>query len=287
MLGAIIGDVIGSAFERHSTKNRRFNLWNKNTRFTDDTVLTLATIESLLRPQETVWYSSITGKREYERKFLYKAFYQHYGKQYPNAGYGASFKEWIKNPDPYKSWGNGSAMRVSPIGWFFNTEREVLREARKSAEVSHNHKEGIKGAQAVALAVFYARKGKSKTFIKERLEKRFKYNLSRSTSEIKKTYKFDVSCQGSVPESIICFLESNSFMDAIRRAVAMGGDADTMGACSGSISEAFYKKIPTDVFHTVMNFYFTKEKLDLLSDFYLTIGVDFEQNKKFLKLNTI
>jgi len=156
MLGAIIGDVIGSSFERHPTKNRRFSLWNEGTRFTDDTVMTLGTMSALLAGGFKI--HTISKKNKECMYYPYKLAYQLFGKTYPNAGYGASFKEWINNPKsiPYKSWGNGSAMRVSPIGWFFNTEREVLREARKSAEVSHNHKEGIKGAQAIALAVFYA-----------------------------------------------------------------------------------------------------------------------------------
>ena len=258
MLGAIIGDIIGSRFERNPTKNKKFKLFTEESHYTDDSCMTIATMHSLI----------MGGKRGYS----YKDMYQLYGLSNPDAGYGISFKEWIVNPVPYNSWGNGSAMRVSPIGWFFNTEREVLKEAKKSAEVSHNHKEGIKGAQAIALAVFYARKGKSKTFIKEQIEKRFKYDLNRSTNEIKKTYTFDVSCQGSVPEAIICFLESNSFLDAIRRAVALGGDADTLGAMAGSISGAFYQKTSLNIINQIHS-YLPSDFLYIIKQFEKQVGI--------------
>ncbi len=152
---------------------------------------------------------------------------------------------------PYNSWGNGSAMRVSPIAWAFDTEEKVLQEARKSAEITHNHPEGIKGAEATALAIYMARKGASKEEIRERIAKDFAYDLSRTVDEIRPTYKFEVSCQKSVPESIICFLDSNSFEDCIRNCVSLGGDADTMGAIAGAIAEAYYgipKEIETKVY---------------------------------------
>lgn len=237
MLGAIIGDIIGSIYERHPVKNKKFKLFSEDSRFTDDTVMTIATIEA------------INANRPY------KDFYVYYGLKYFERGYGKSFKAWLQSKEhkPYNSWGNGSAMRVSPVGWMFETKREVLKQARLSAECSHNHKEGIKGAQAVALAVFYARKGKSKQYIKEQLEKQFKYDLTRKLSSFKRGYKFDVSCQGSVPEAIICFLESKDFMDAIRNAVALGGDADTMACIAGAIAEAFYgyESIPLSVLKSI------------------------------------
>jgi len=256
MLGAIIGDIIGSTYERKPTKNKRFKLVTSKSHFTDDSILTIATA------------LAIVGNPSNPR---YGFFYKFLTKQYPNVGYGSSFLTWVfSGVGPYGSYGNGSAMRVSPIGLYYTNEREVLRQARLSASVTHNHKEGIKGAQAIALAVFYAKKGKSKDFIKERLEKRFKYNLSKKIKDFKPSYKFDVSCQGSVPEAIICFLESKSFTDSIRNAVALGGDSDTLAAMTGSIAEAFYG-IPHGTIKKVLNKkfdFYLYEQIKFLFDFF-------------------
>jgi len=221
MIGAIVGDIVGSRFEgadKHPKKNN-FSLFHKDTRFTDDTVLTVATSEAIL----------------FNRS--YKDVYAEYYMRYPRAGYGGSFRKWANSSDkkPYNSWGNGSAMRVSPIGWAFNTETTVLEEAKKSAEVTHNHPEGIKGAQAVALAIFLARQGASKKVIKEEIENRFGYDLNPVI-----THKFDVSCQGTVPHAIASFLSADGFEDTIRRAIFRGGDSDTVAAIAGSIAEPFY-----------------------------------------------
>ncbi len=231
MYGAVTGDIIGSVFERFSIKTTKFELFGKYSRFTDDTVLTIAVADALLH------------KKSYTQSL------QEYGREYPNAGYGGTFFKWIfaDNPKPYNSWGNGSAMRVSPVAYAFNNINEVLTEARKSAEVTHNHPEGIKGAQAVASAVFMARKGSSKQEIKEYIQKTFNYDLTRSLDKIRPVYKFDVSCQGSVPEAIIAFLESKDFEDAIRLAVSLGGDSDTLAAMAGSIAEAFYGGVPEPI----------------------------------------
>ncbi len=233
LLGAIAGDVVGSVYEsrRYSTKAIDFRLFSRYSRFTDDTVMTVANADWLL-----------TGNRLSE-------IMQRYGNKYPHAGYGRAFKGWLKamNPQPYNSWGNGSAMRVSPIGWAFETLEETLDAAKKSAEVTHNHPEGIKGAQATAACVFLARTGRNKQEIKEYVETTFGYNLNRTCEEIRKTYHFDVSCQGSVPESIIAFLESTDYESAVRLAVSLGGDADTMGAITGGIAEAYYKVIPQHI----------------------------------------
>lgn len=168
---------------------------------------------------------------------------------------------------PYNSWGNGSAMRVSPIGFAFNNEIEVLDEAKKSAEVTHNHIEGVKGAQATALAIYLARMGKSKEAIKEAIEREFEYDLNRKLDEIRPEYQFDSSCAGSVPESIICFLESSSYEDCIRNAISLGGDADTMAAIAGGIAEAYYKEIPQ----------FIKDKVyEILPDEFIAINERFE-----------
>jgi ADP-ribosylglycohydrolase len=231
MLGAIAGDIIGSVYEAYPIKTTDFPLFTNGSIFTDDTVLTVAIAHAILEDRDYV-------------KYL-----KRYGRKYPHAGYGGLFFEWMlsERSEPYFSWGNGSAMRVSPIGFAFESEDEVLEEAKKSAEVTHNHREGIKGAQATALAVFLARKGKNKNDIRREISERFSYNLERSVDEIRPGYSFDVSCQGSVPESIIAFLESGSVEDAIRNAVSFGGDSDTMACIAGGIAQAFYREIPREI----------------------------------------
>lgn len=233
MLGAIAGDVIGSVYEGWNTqiKTVSFPLFSSNSHFTDDTVLTIAVADAILQGGD------------------YATFIQDYARRYPNAGYGGFFKRWMydENKTAYNSFGNGSAMRVSPIGWAFVTEDEVLREAERSAAVTHNHPEGIKGAQAVALAVFLARRGQDKTTIQDEIIQRFNYDLTRTLAEIRPGYTFDVTCQGSVPESIIAFLDSESVEDAIRKAISLGGDSDTMACISGSIAEAYYRDVPDEI----------------------------------------
>jgi len=230
MLGAIAGDIVGSRFEGpgRQIKTTQFELFNELSRFTDDTVLTVAVAHAILRGMD------------------YSSALKHYARQYPNAGYGGAFFTWATSADnlPYNSWGNGSAMRVSPVGWAFETIDDVLSKAKHSAEVTHNHPEGIKGAQATALAVFLARTGSSKEDIKRQLMERFRYNLDRTLSEIRPKYAFDVSCQGSVPESIIAFLESEDLETATRNAISLGGDSDTMACIAGAIAEAFYGGVP-------------------------------------------
>lgn len=231
MLGAIAGDIIGSAYERHPIKTKKFELFSKYSEFTDDTVMTIAIVKAILN----------------DEKYLVHVI--DFGKQYADVGYGTSFRKWIKswNHKPYNSWGNGSAMRVSSIGFLFETEEEVLFEAKKSAEITHNHPEGIKGAEATALAIFMARKGKSKNQIREIISKQFDYDLNRTVDEIRPNYKFQVSCQESVPESIICFLDADSYEDTIRNAISLGGDADTMACIAGGIAEAYYGKVPSEI----------------------------------------
>ncbi len=231
MIGAIIGDIVGSRFEKNNVKHKNFELFTKESRFTDDTVLTIAIADSLL------------NSRDYESNM------QKYGRTYPFAGYGGTFKKWLTGliRGPYNSWGNGSAMRVSPIGFAYNDERSVLEEAKKSAEITHNHEEGVKGAQAIAMSIFLARNKKSKQEIKEYIELNFGYNLNRTINEIRPNYAFDVSCQGSVPEAITAFIESESFEDAIRIAVSIGGDSDTIACMTGAISQAYYKTIPEEM----------------------------------------
>ena len=224
MFGAIAGDVIGSVYEHRSIKTTDFPLFQKCSRFTDDTVLTVAVAYAILQ------------------KVDYAVSLRMFGRKYHDAGYGSAFFGWIFEDDgqPYNGWGNGSAMRVSPVGFAFDTLDQVLYEAKRSAEVSHNHPEGIKGAQAIASAIFLARNQYDKKKIKTYIEQEFNYNLSRKIVNIRKNYNFDVTCQGSVPESIICFLDANSFEDCIRNCISLGGDADTMGAIAGGIAEAYY-----------------------------------------------
>jgi ADP-ribosylglycohydrolase len=231
MLGAIAGDIIGSVHEGSGTKTKDFPLFVEDSRFTDDTVLTVAVAERLLRGGG------------------YIDLFHDYFHAYPHAGYGGSFIRWAgyRFRDPYNSWGNGSAMRVSPVGTACDTLEEVLIQARQSAEVTHNHPEGIRGAQATAAAVFLARSGREKRAIKEYIEREFGYHLSERLDDIRGSYRFDVSCQGSVPQSIIAFLEADGFEDAVRNAISLGGDADTMACIAGGIAEAFYGGVPEEI----------------------------------------
>ena len=194
---------------------------------------------------------------------------QDWGNRYPTAGYGGMFLDWLQiyDPQPYNSFGNGSAMRVSPVGWAFDTLEKTLEAAKQSAEITHNHPEGIKGAQATAACIFLARTGKSKQEIKEYIEHTFGYNLNRTCDEIRPTYQFDVTCQGSVPESITAFLDSTDFESAIRLAVSLGGDADTMGAITGGIAEAFYGGVPEYIRKEVRK-RLPNEFIDVMQRFY-------------------
>ena len=237
LFGAILGDMIGSPYEWHSTKRKDFKLFGKRAKFTDDTVMTVAVIDALMEAKR----SDQLDDEQKVKDLLIDAMHK-WGGRYPHAGYGRTFHEWLayKEREPYNSWGNGSAMRVSAAGWIADDMETVRRLARWSAEVTHNHPEGVKGAEAVAAAILLARMGCEKKEIKEYIVSEFGYDLDRTCDEIRPTYKFDVSCQGSVPEAIIAFLEGNDFEDVIRTAVSLGGDSDTIGAMAGSIAEAYY-----------------------------------------------
>lgn len=228
LIGAICGDIIGSWYEFCSTKRTDFKLFTNQSRFTDDTVCSIAIADALMNGNDFV------GKLKY------------WCRKYPKSGYGGNFNWWFRqdNPQPYNSWGNGSAMRVSAVGAFAKSTEETLTLAEESALVSHSHSEGIKGAQATALSINLALRGCTKEEIKEEIENRFHYDLSRKYADIQPRYTFDVSCQGSVPVAIIAFLESSDYESAIRMAVAYGGDADTQAAITGGIAAAYYGKIP-------------------------------------------
>lgn len=235
MLGALAGDIVGSVYEFYNTKSTDFDMFCDASRFTDDSVMTLAVAKWLVEDSShTINY------------LIYCM--QELGKCHPNAGYGGHFCCWLakENPQPYNSWGNGAGMRVSPVGLYAKTIDEALALAALSASVSHNHPEGIKGAQAIATSMFLCRYGKTKSEIKEYVEKTFGYNLSRTIAEIRPRYGFDVSCQGSVPEAIIAFLEGNSFEEVLRLAISLGGDSDTIGAMACAIAACMYP-IPDDI----------------------------------------
>jgi ADP-ribosylglycohydrolase len=233
MIGAIIGDIVGSVYEWNNIKTKEFPLFSPECFFTDDTVMTLAIAEGLMNGGGAEDFIAAMKK---------------YGRLYPDSGYGGRFGSWLFSDDinPYNSWGNGSAMRVSPVAWAFDILSEVEKYAEISAAVTHNHPEGIKGAQATAAAIFLARKGNTKEEIKAYIENKYGYNLNRSLGEIRPNYRFNESCQETVPEAIIAFLESVDFEDAIRNAISLGGDSDTLAAITGSIAEAAYG-IPKDI----------------------------------------
>lgn len=228
MIGAIAGDIIGSIYEVSPIKTKEFPIFSMGCTYTDDTVLTVALADSIIN----------------KVPYVYKL--KEYYHLYPWAGYGGRFEAWAasRNSQPYNSWGNGSAMRVSSVGFAYNDLETVLDKAKQSAEVTHNHPEGIKGAQATAVAIFLAKTGHDKSSIKQYIENTFGYNLNTPLDEIRITYDFDVSCQGSVPQSIIAFLESENYEDAIRNAISLGGDSDTMACITGGIAQAFYGEVP-------------------------------------------
>ena len=236
MLGEIAGDIIGSVYEFTNTKpDLDFPLFQIDSEFTDDTVLTVALADSILN------------------NFSYSNKLRQYYLRYPDAGYGSMFHSWArtKDPRPYNSWGNGSAMRVSPIGWAYNDLETVLLKAKKSAEVTHNHPEGIKGAQVTASAIFLARTKHIKKEIKEFIEKNFNYNLDLDIEDLRRNYRFNESCQDTVPEAIFTFLVSDNFEDSIRKAIYIGGDSDTLACINGSIAEAFYGGVPENILSEV------------------------------------
>jgi ADP-ribosylglycohydrolase len=230
MLGSIIGDIIGSTYEFNNAGKYDFEPFPSGSDFTDDSVLTIAVADAILNNKP------------------YGTVIKEYAINWPNRGYGGMFSRWYltSNPQPYNSFGNGSAMRVSPVGWAFDSLEKTIEEARNSAECTHNHPEGIKGAEATAAAIFLSRTGYTKKEIKDFVQRRFDYNLDRTLSEIKPGYKFNETCQETVPEAITCFLESENFEDAIRKAIRLGGDSDTLACITGGIAEAFYVEIPDE-----------------------------------------
>jgi len=242
IFGAIVGDVAGSIYERKNCKSEDCEIFKHGSHLTDDSILTLATACRFTTTTTTTTMTATTTDDHSDA--LYSKLYSDFGKAYPAAGYGGTFYGWMRRPDeyrkPYNSWGNGSAMRASPIGWVATDMESALAEAARSAQVTHNHPSGIKGAQAVVAAIFLAREGASKKVIQSFVEKHCGYNLHDKLSEIRPSYQFDVSCDGSVPQAIIAFLESNDFEDAIRKAISLGGDSDTIACIAAAIAQAYY-----------------------------------------------
>lgn len=233
MLGAIFGDIVGSVYEFNNTADLHFPLLSRYSRPTDDSIMTLAVARALMetwgQPDDAIRATLVREMRDF-------------GARYPNGGYGGRFSDWLSadDPQPYGSFGNGSAMRVSPVGWLCGTMEDTLHMARLTAEVTHNHPEGIKGAQAIAAGVFLARAGQDKDAILRSLTERFHYDLTRTLDEIRPTYGFYEICQKSVPEAIRAFYEGETYEDVIRRAVALGGDSDTIACMAGALAEAYY-----------------------------------------------
>jgi ADP-ribosylglycohydrolase len=250
MWGAIIGDIIGSRFEHHNIKTKKFQLFHEDCRFTDDSTLTVGTADALL-------HNSID----------FAKYYRKWAKKYPNAGYGKSFNWWVhsKMTTGYGSWGNGSAMRVSPVVYTTKGVNETVDLAKKTSMATHNHLHGIKGARCVAYVQWMCKNDFDKEYIREQVLKLW-YPLPISIKSIKKDYKFDVSCEGSVPVAIQAFLDSKNFTDAIRIAVSVGGDSDTLAAITGSISQSFYKKVPKKLINKART-YLTPEMLKVIDKF--------------------
>jgi ADP-ribosylglycohydrolase len=253
MIGAIAGDIIGSAHEFGLTKTKDFPLFGPLSAYTDDTVMTVAIAQAILTDGD------------YRRAAL------DFGRRYPGRGYGGSFQHWLadSDPKPYGSYGNGSAMRASPVGFAFDTVDDVLREAARSAAFSHDHPEGVKGAQATALAVYLARTTHDEALIKTEIASRFGYDLDRTVDAIRPAYRHVESCQETVPEAVISFLESTSFEDAVRNAVSLGGDADTLACIAGGIAEAFFGPLPAGIVSEVRGI-LAPELWDIVELFYRT-----------------
>lgn len=251
MVGAICGDIVGSVYEFDNLRSKEFEFFDSEAEFTDDSVLTVATMDVLLNRKK------------------YADTYKEWFKKHPGAGYGGGFLKWGMSGslEPYNSWGNGSAMRVSPVGLWYDTMEETRAAARASAEVTHNHPEGVKGAEATAAAIFLARTGSDKKTIKKYVEEEFGYDLDETVDSIRSWYRFDESCQGTVPQAIICFLEATGFEDAIRNAISVGGDSDTLACITGGIAEACFG-IPVELQEEILNRLPT-EMAELVKEFYL------------------
>ena len=262
MLGAIIGDVVGSVYEWHNKKSKDFEFFKYKCSPTDDSIMTLAVASAIMDSEN---YRESLPKNAVKRM-------QELGRLYPFAGYGGHFSMWLEsnNPKPYNSWGNGSAMRVSPCGFAAKSMEEVKKLSYDVTAVTHNHPEGIKGAEATAAAIYLAKSGSSIQKIKDYIKKNY-YDIDFTLDEIRPSYSFDVSCQGTVPQALEAFFESNSFEDAIRNAISLGGDSDTLAAITGGVAQAYYG-IPDDIRNQALRFLDDRQKAIL-----------FEFEEKYMK----
>lgn len=247
MFGAIVGDVIGSPFEHANVKSTAFRLFDRGAQCTDDSILTVATADAILNGRE------------------YAATYQDYFHRFPNAGYGGRFVQWANRREtrPYGSWANGSAMRASPVGWARDALADVLTEADRTATVTHDHPEGIKGARAVAGAVFLARTSRSRETVRKFIIDDCGYPLGRTIDQIRPDYEFDISCRVTVPVAVQAFLESTDFENAIRLAVSVGGDSDTIACITGAVAHAFYGTIPRHLLEPILDLYMSEDLADV------------------------
>ena len=268
MLGAIIGDIVGSRFEWNNIKTKEFEFFTRNSFATDDSIMTLAVAKAILESKKDP---------DVLRKTIARHL-QEVGRPYPNCGYGGMFHSWMytDNPKPYNSYGNGAAMRVSPCGFAASSLEEAKMLSEIVTEVTHNHPEGLKGAEATTVAIYLAREGKSIPEIRAHIDKHY-YPMNFTLDEIRPTYRFNETCQQTVPQAIMAFLESTGFEDAIRNAISIGGDSDTLAAITGGIAEAFYG-IPTDIREHALT-YLDKRLLAILNAFESCYGMDYGNAK--------
>lgn len=270
MIGAIIGDIVGSIYEFDNHKSKEFDLFSKESTFTDDTVMTVAVADFILLDHGNPGQPRLVSH-------LHKWY-----KLYPNESYGANFSQWIKQFDkidymkyePYNSFGNGAAMRISPVADSIYSMKSCMENAKFVTEVSHNHPEGVKGAQSTASLILLAREEKDKKKLRKFIEKEFGYNLGPTVNELRETYEYNETCQRTVPEAIICFLESTDFEDAIRNAISIGGDTDTLAAITGSIAEAYYQEIPEWILEETIK-RLPKDIREVLKRFYQEVKYDY------------
>lgn len=281
MIGAIIGDIAGSRFEFNNHRSKNFELFTPECRLTDDSIMTLAVAKAIMEARKNKEFSiSGFGNKFYTLvENMTVKYMQEIGRKYPYCGYGGMFGQWVfsNNPKPYNSFGNGAAMRVSPAGFVAKTEEEAKRLSAAVTAVTHNHAEGIKGAEAVAVAIFMARNGLTRNEIRKRINTDY-YPLGFTIDEIRGTYQFNETCQGTVPQAIEAFLESSGFEDAIRTAISTGGDSDTLAAITGSIAEAYYG-VPANIRDKALT-YFDNELLSIYKEWLEFTGSE-ETNSKF------
>jgi len=251
LIGAIIGDIVGSRFEFNNHRSKKFILFTDKCKVTDDSIMTLAVAKAIMETEKNLKLSSNSSVNNYYYYELLKSmtirYMQEIGRKYPYCGYGGMFGRWIfsDNPKPYNSFGNGAAMRISPVGFIAAAEDEAKKLSETVTAVTHNHKEGIKGAEATVISIYLAKNGASKEDIRQKINENY-YYMNLTIDAIRDTYEFNETCQVTVPQAIVAFLESNSFEDAIRTAISVGGDSDTLAAITGSIAEAYYG-VPEDI----------------------------------------